>query len=281
MLKWDGHTHTSFCKHGNSAGLGEYLEQGVALGFTRYSVTEHPPLPDRWVDNEKLMAELAMGMEEMPAYLAEVARYKREYEGKLEVLAGLELDYLAGASDFTFALVDRFGAQLDDYIVSVHYLPGAGGMRCIDFTPADFREGLVSYYGTMDRVVEEYYDHVEQAIAVAAQLPGTTKRIGHINLIEKFRSALPPVDPAQIEGRLNALLPKLAAAGVGIDVNTAGLRVETCGKPYVPQWFIRRCLEEGVPVVFGSDAHKPEHVGAGWAYFDQAVAEAGGQEGRG
>ncbi|GIP38111.1 histidinol-phosphatase [Paenibacillus sp. J31TS4] len=272
MVKWDGHTHTSFCKHGNPAGLGEYLERAAALGFTRYSVTEHPPLPERWVDDEGLMAELAMGMDEMPAYLDEVERHKCAYEGRLEVLAGLELDYLPGAEAFTFGLVDRFGERLDDYIVSVHYLPGKRGMRCIDFTPDDFREGLISYYGSMERVVEEYYDHVEEAIGIAARLPGGTKRIGHVNLIEKFRLVLPPIDMAQIERRLERLVPRLAAAGVGLDVNMAGLRVPTCGRSYVPEWFLGRCIDEGIAVVYGSDAHKPEHVGMGWEEYARAAA---------
>ena len=80
-------------------------------------------------------------------------------------------------------------------------------MRCIDFTPEDFAEHLLSYYGSMERVVDEYYNHVEAAVEWASTLP-MRKRIGHINLIEKFALKLPPpFDEEQIERRLSAICP--------------------------------------------------------------------------
>ena len=121
---------------------------------------------------------------------------------------------------------------MEDIVFSVHYLPGIGGNQCIDYTPATFDSRLIRYYGSMDQVAEEYYNHVERAIEWASGLPGR-KRIGHINLIEKFRLELPQLDEALVERRLRGILPKLEAAGAGVDVNTAGFRKPTCGKAYV------------------------------------------------
>lgn len=276
MLKWDGHTHTKFCKHGCPADQEQYLDRAVELGFGRYTISEHPPLPGGWVKNEQLMAELAMSMEELPAYLDYVRSMKERYAGVLDVTVGLEMDYLDGAESFSDAMLEPLLPGLEDVVVSVHYLPGVGGMRCIDFTSDDFAEGLLAHYGSMDAVAEEYYNHVEKAIAWASQLPGyVRKRLGHINLIEKFRTALPELDPARVERRLRGILPLLEAAGVGIDVNTAGMRVPTCGKAYVPEWFIRECASRSIPLVYGSDAHKPEQVGFGWEWFEQAVQGPG------
>lgn len=273
LMKWDGHTHTKFCKHGHPDELNLYLDRAIEQGFTRYSVTEHPPLPDRWVDDEVLMAELAMDASELPAYIDYVLEHKKHYEGRLDVRLGLELDYLDGAVSFTRDFLAPWLPQLEDLIVSVHYLPGKGGMRCIDYKPSDFETNLLAYYGTMERVVDEYYNHVELAIQFAAGLPGD-RRIGHINLIEKFRHALPAIDEAQIRGRLTRILPMLAKTGVGLDINAAGLRVATCGKVYVPDWFLLQALEAGVSCVFGSDAHKSEHAGAGWDVVAQTAAGA-------
>lgn len=277
MLKWDGHTHTRFCKHGNPAEEEQYIERALGLGFQRYSITEHPPLPARWVDNEKLMAELAMPMEELPDYLDYARSIKAKFAGRIDIAVGLEMDYLDGAEAFSDALLETHLGALEDVVVSVHFLPGAGGMRCIDFTPEDFAAGLLSHYGSMDAVAEEYYNHVEKALEWAARIP-VRKRLGHINLIEKFRTALPAIDPSLIERRLKGILPKLASAGVGIDVNTAGLRVVTCGKPYVPEWFIGECMKLGIPCVYGSDSHKPEQVGLGWDWFESAVQGTAGRD---
>ncbi|PYI50588.1 histidinol-phosphatase HisJ [Paenibacillus flagellatus] len=269
-IKWDGHSHTKFCKHGHPDELDRYLDRAVELGFERYSVTEHPPLPDRWIDDAPLMAELAMGFEEMPAYFAYVREAKKRYEGRLDVTVGLEIDYLHDRFAFTERIVDPWADALEDIVVSVHYLPGRGGMRCIDYKPDDFKTNLLDYYGSMEQVVDAYFDHVELAIETAARLPGR-KRIGHLGLIGKFRQALPPIDEGQMRERLEKALPLLVRANVGVDVNTAGLRVATCGVAYVPEWLIRACVDAGVECVYGSDSHKPEQVGFGWDYFERAM----------
>jgi len=170
--KWDGHTHTEFCKHGSARPLREYAERAAALGFARYTVTEHPPLPANWVDDPALMRELAMDMEELPAYMKAVRAVKEEFAGRLDIRVGLEMDYLHENESFTAAVLaeaDRLG--LEEAIVSVHYLPGRGGMRCVDYTPEDFRENLLSYYGSMERVTDVYFDHVELAVRSAAAWP--------------------------------------------------------------------------------------------------------------
>ncbi|MBP3966426.1 histidinol-phosphatase HisJ [Paenibacillus lignilyticus] len=267
VMKWDGHTHTKFCYHGNDAPSELYVDRAIELGFTRYTISEHPPLPANWVQDEKLMYELAMPSEELPLYMAYANSIKQQYEGKIDIVVGLELDYLQGALPFTEAIVERYQQQLEDVVYSVHYLPGKDGMYCVDFTADDFTANLLSYYGTMEKVVDEYYNHVEAAIAFASKLP-MRKRIGHINLIEKFALKLPPIDEAQIRRRLTTLLPLLQQGNVGIDVNTAGLRVPSCGKPYVPEWFMQECMTMGIELVYGSDAHRPEHVGSGWDWFE-------------
>ncbi|TVY10944.1 histidinol-phosphatase HisJ [Paenibacillus cremeus] len=273
-LKWDGHTHTKFCYHGSSAPQELYLDRAIALGFERYTMSEHPPLPVDWVDDPILMESLAMPPEELPLYFQYAKEMKQKYQGRLEVTVGLELDYLPGNWEFTEQIVDRWQNDLEDVVYSVHYLPGKGGTRCIDYTPQDFREHLLTYYGTMERVVDEYFNQVEEAIALAAKLPMRV-RMGHINLIRKFQRALPDIDEAQIKSRLSKVIPLLANGKVGIDVNTAGLRVETCGEPYVPEWFLAACRKQGVDCIYGSDAHKPEHLGTAWEWFaEQPQAKA-------
>ncbi|MEO3944601.1 histidinol-phosphatase HisJ [Gorillibacterium sp. CAU 1737] len=270
-MKWNGHTHTSFCYHGSNAPMEEYVEAAIKLGFDRYTLSEHPPLPKGWIPDEPLMRELAMEERELPDYLAAAFDIKKRYADRIEVLVGLELDYLDGRTDYSLQLLEKTEGRLEDLLVSVHYLPGKGGMRCIDYTPQDFQENLIAYYGSMAAVVDAYYDHVELALEWAASLPYPTKRLGHINLIRKFQKALPPIDGEQVNERLARLLPLLKKSKLGLDVNTAGLRVATCQEAYVPEWLLRECTRESIPFVFGSDAHKPEDVGSGWDWFEHTI----------
>jgi len=271
-IKWDGHTHTQFCKHGSDRHLREYAERAVALGFERYTVSEHPPLPAGWVDDAVVTPELAMDRSELADYLDCVDEVKRAFEGRLDVTIGLEMDYLHGNESFTEGVLEEAASRrpLEDVLVSVHFLPGRGGMRCVDYKPDDFRDNLLRYYGSMEKVTDAYFDHVELAIRSAAKWPWR-KRLGHIALIEKFRTELPPVDEAQLRERLSRALPLLAECGVGIDANAAGLRKATCGKAYAPDWFLKACVDRGIEVVFGSDAHRPEEAGSGWDWFAETM----------
>lgn len=263
MIKWDGHTHTQFCYHGNDAPLEQYVEQAIALGFTRYSVTEHPPLPANWVKDQSLFQELAMPEQQLEQYFAYVQQVKEKYQDRIEVTIGLELDYLHGRTDYTDEMVSKWGHLLEDVVYSVHYLPGQAGMYCIDFTAEDFSRNLLRYYGTMDTLVDTYFDHVELAIEHASTL-NMRKRIGHLNLITKFAHKLPPISETLMKERLEQLLPLLQESDVGVDVNVAGLRVATCEQAYVPSWFIKQATALGIECVYGSDAHKPEQVGLFW-----------------
>lgn len=268
--KWDGHTHTEFCRHGDGSSVDEYLQRAVALGFTRYSVTEHPPLPRGWLNDPAVAEAVSMRPQDLPEYFRVMTARKEEYAGRLDVRVGLELDHLPGRERFVRDVVEAGGEALEEAVLSVHFLPGRGGMRCVDLSPDDFLDGLVRYHGTVRRVVEEYFDTVEDALEFGGRLPFPV-RIGHPNLILKFRSALPPVDGDWIRDRLVRLLPILERTGVGIDANAAGLRQPTCREPYAPDWFVKACLERGVDVVYGSDAHRPEDVGRSFEWFHGLV----------
>jgi histidinol-phosphatase (PHP family) len=52
----------------------------------------------------------------------------------------------------------------------------------------------------------------------------------------------------------------IAAAGVAIEVSTAGLR-RPVGELYPAPDLLRRCRDRGVPVTTASDAHHPDDVG--------------------
>lgn len=265
-VRWDGHTHTEFCPHGDGAPLEQYLQRAIVIGLDRYSVTEHPPLPGEWLADSAVQAQLAMIGPHLAGYFDMVHQCRERFAQSIDIRCGLELDYLHGRESFTLDLLHQFGDQVEEAIVSVHFLPGRGGNRCVDYSSDDILEGLLYYHGSMDALLNLYYDHVELAISYAGTLPIPT-RIGHINLIEKFRHTLPSMDPALLRERQERLLPRLAATQVGVDVNMAGLRRDTCAKPYVDSWFVEACGRQGTACVFGSDAHSPRDVGAGLDTF--------------
>nr|NNM89749.1 histidinol-phosphatase HisJ [Bacilli bacterium] len=277
VLKWDGHTHTPFCRHGVHAPFESYLQKAIELGFTTYSITEHPPLPKAWLQNQDVMDSLAMPTEELHAYLDEAIAMKHQFAEKLDVKIGLELDYLEKKTGFTKGLIESCDGKLEEVILSVHFLKGKGGMRCLDLSPEDFQDGLLRYYGTNQKLLDAYFDAVEQAIDQARTFTIPT-RIGHLLLIKKFAKTMPTFDEEQMRERIQRLLPQLEHAAIGLDVNVAGLRMGHCQEVYVPQWVIQEAQRRGIALVYGSDAHRPEDVGVDYAVYEAMMREGGSHD---
>ena len=78
------HSHCSFCD--GKAPMEDFVRAAIDAGFVAYGISSHAPqpFPTRWT-----LAE-----EKVPEYLAEIERLKREYAGKIELYAGMEIDYL-------------------------------------------------------------------------------------------------------------------------------------------------------------------------------------------
>jgi histidinol-phosphatase (PHP family) len=69
----------------------------------------------------------------------------------------------------------------------------------------------------------------------------------------------------------------LKDADVAIEVNTSGLRVRAA-ESYPHVALLSACARKGVPVTLGSDAHRPEQVGADFDVALRQLARAGIRE---
>jgi histidinol-phosphatase (PHP family) len=148
-----------------------------------------------------------------------------------------------------------------DYVLgSVHYIDGWG------FDNPDY----ISQYDSMD--IEKLYRRYFQLLKQAA-LSGIFDILAHPDLIKKF-GYFPARDMTQVyEDTVQAI----HASNVCIEVNTAGLRVPA-REIYPTEEFLQLCCRYGVPVTLGSDAHKPEQVGWGFAEAVKLLKKVGYRE---
>ena len=77
-------------------------------------------------------------------------------------------------------------------------------------------------------------------------------------------------EPTVLAGLHERIAFAVAAAGVAIEISTAGLR-KPVGELYPDPGLLEACARTGTPVTFASDAHEPDLVGES---FDQARALA-------
>lgn len=257
LIEQDRHVHTPFCPHGSKDTLSDYVEKALDLGFSTISFTEHAPLPKGFIDTvpEK---NSAMASESLPLYLESCLEIKKYYSDRIKINIGLEVDYIQGYEKETTAFLNKWGPQLDDSILSVHFLkPNHSNYICLDYGPNTFKE-LINQCGSLKNVYQLYYDTLLQSIS--CQLGTfTPNRIGHISLVRKFQKLFPRNfdDSILLERTLHAI----AAHNKSIDVNAAGLFKEYCQEIYPPAFWVKKAKQMDIPLVYGSDAHTSNQLG--------------------
>lgn len=272
MIKWDGHTHSEFCRHGSGERTAEMVERAIELGFKRYSITEHAPLPPGVMDEPELAAEFTLLPDELDEYFKHLSEIKKKYTGKIDVLAGLEIDYIAGYEHHINSFIEKCKPYLDDLLVSVHMIEGKSGMAPIDFTPEVFAEELVDYYGSIEQVHQAYWSVVEAMIDHRFNTK-LSKRIGHLGLINKFIKKFPlEHDSRFYETFLDDLFKKIKLNGWHLDYNVAGLNKELFQDLYISEEMLNYCRKYGVQLVYGSDAHDVKSVGQFYEIYQSKIS---------
>jgi histidinol-phosphatase (PHP family) len=268
----DGHTHTEFCLHGSRESAESMIGRAIELGFTSYSLTEHPPLPSGFEDPAPDKT-CGISWNDLDCYLRMSQRLKQEFAGQIDLKAGLEVDFISGFEAETRKLLDYCGTRLEDSLLSVHFLPGKKGWRCVDHSLEDFEEGMLGFYGSIEAVHQAYWDALKQAL-LSDLGPYKPRRIGHLSLVHKFQLRHPLQNPQQFRPAIEAILDLIAAGGMEIDLDAAGLFKTDCREVYPAPWIIREALRRQIPMVYGSDAHSLAGVGQGFSEACKIVADA-------
>lgn len=275
-MKRDGHTHTHFCLHGSGEEAEGFVIRAIELGFTMYSLTEHLPYPPKMLDKlpypKEWLDSIRIRGDDFDAYLREMEKLKKKYRGRIQLLVGAEIDFLPEDLDYTRAMLKEYGPYLDDSLLSVHFLKGRGGWRCVDHSPADFREGLLQYYNGYEQVQLAYYRAHKEALECDLG-PYKPKRIAHFSLCNKFQCCFNPERKVaeEVKKEVIALLDYMSQHGYSLDVNAAGLYKEYCREIYPSFWVIALAAQRDIPLVYGSDAHAISEVGRSYEVYENLV----------
>ncbi len=275
-LKRDGHTHTHYCLHASGEHAEEYVQKAIEKGFTVYSFTEHLPFPAKFMEQFLYPEEVKEGLgflnDDLDGYFRDMLALKEKYKDKIQLLVGLEIDYLPGEHDYLRMMLKEYGPFLEDGLLSVHIIEGHQGWRCIDLSPADFTEGLLGYYSTYEQVQLAYYETIKEALQVDLG-PYKPKRISHLTLCHKFQHYFGQAGKVSknIKDAVIDLLTYMKEHGYSLDANMAGLFREYCREPYPAPWIIQAARQLKIPLVYGSDAHAVKNVGRDYDYYLQLI----------
>ncbi len=106
------HVHTYRCKHAGNTPDKDYIEKAIELGAPRIVYTDHAPYPGNPFGNR-------MEIEQLPEYVATLSRLKEEYRDRIEIMIGLEAEYLPGFREYLYELKNGHG--LDLLIMGQHF----------------------------------------------------------------------------------------------------------------------------------------------------------------
>ena len=99
------HVHTRRCKHAEDIVDEAYVMKAIELGAKRIVFTDHAPFPDNPFGNR-------MDIEELPEYIATINKLKDKYKNNIEILCGLEVEYLPSFDDYISSLKHMDGIDL-------------------------------------------------------------------------------------------------------------------------------------------------------------------------
>jgi histidinol-phosphatase (PHP family) len=238
----DYHIHTRMCRHAEGEPR-EYVERAIELGMPEMGFADHLPFLGGWEPRHDLTDDWAMRRDELDDYVAVVQGLAREYEDDIRIILGVEADFIPETLDQTGTVLEQYPFE---YVIgSVHIIGDRFGFDHPEM------KGRLAGYG-IDRVHLESLELTRQA--AESRLFDI---IGHLDHAKKFG---PPEDGEAVAAAASAALRAVAAADMLVELNTAGLR-KPVAEAYPSPDLLAEARELGIPLVFGSDAHRPGDVG--------------------
>lgn len=258
------HSHTEFCD--GRASMAEIALSAYKAGFATWGTSPHSPICCESSANMKA--------EDVASYIEESSRLKKEYQGKMQILTGMEIDYI---SDSFGPHIEYFkNLPLDYRIGSVHFVRTRDGHPVDVDGPAErFLEYLESEYsGDLRYVVDTYF-----AMELEMLEAGGFDIIAHLDKIGDNGSCSDPTLENNVwyAEHVEKVIAKAVEKDVLIEINTK--KYDT-GKRFFPSerwWPLLK--KYNAKLVLSTDAHYIDKVSSGYsaAYEKLKAADMLGQ----
>ncbi|MBY8989719.1 MAG: histidinol-phosphatase HisJ [Candidatus Lokiarchaeota archaeon] len=259
MAYGDWHTHNQGCKHAVGK-IEEYVKIAIEFKLKTIGVSDHFPY-EFLNDIERIpYEEYAIALPEIEKYLTTSEELKEKYKQDITVRIGFEIDYFKNQESALNTHLNPIKKRLDFILGSIHILNFFNGRGAWGFDDSRFRKEY-EYYG-VDAVYLFYYQSIQKMV-------NSDKFdfdiISHFDLPKKFNDI--PTDKEKVYEEMMRTLEQIKKKGVAMEINTGGLRKD-CKEQYPSVQIIKEMFFLDIPVLLGSDAHRPEEIA--WK-FDKMI----------
>ena len=252
------HLHNGYSADGRGS-TEDFCRTAVELGFEEICITNHAETLNLKTGVWEL--DLVEARQRFEQVQHEIERLQPDYPD-LRILLGAEFEYRPEWVDTLDALNDS--VDFDMVIGSIHVVDGqqiSGGGAVGDyFKTRDVDEAYGRYFEELDRMVDW----------------GGFDIVGHFDLVKRFGTKYyGPYDVTSFEPQIRALLEKLEAKGLGLEVNTSGV-VQAPAEPYPGLEILELAQQVRVATVtIGTDSHVPNSFEQGWEVGERMLRQAG------
>ena len=238
------HTHSIFCDGKNTPQ--ELIEKALELGFDSLGFSGHSAM--YYSDTYQF--------DRADEYIKEIYRLKKEYQGKIDIYCGLEVDM--------YSKVDL--SPFEYLIGAVHYLKM--GEQFVGFDrKADVVKNIIDQHFGGDglKFAKEYYSQ----LSTLSQY-GKFDIVGHFDIITKNIEICKFFDVESKEYKNYALdaLHTLIEKFDIFEVNTGAISRKYRTTPYPQDFILKEIKAIGGKITFSSDCHNMDYLDGG---FNQAV----------
>ena len=231
----------------------DYVKRALALGFTSYGFSEHLPRPEKY-RYPKEIGKPVRGLATFLEYRQEILKLKKKYEGKIEILYGVEIDYFPDQEDYIRDYLKRY--EFDYCIGSVHFVRGLP-IDC----GKEHLEKVIKELGSLSNVYIEYYKTIQKMLTMEC-----FDIVGHLDVIKKYNEGC---DDPKVWKTILETLEIIKKYGAVLDVNTAEYD-KPCKELYPSKIILKEAYKLDIDVTLGDDSHAPEQIGR---HFDRAIKE--------
>ena len=242
--------HSHFNLDDGKGELSEYAENAIKCGISIIGISPHAPLS---YNNDWTLTET--GLDE---YLRQMPGFKKSYEGRLEILTGLEIDFIPGKMGPADARWNELGLQYR--IGSVHSMgdPLTGEELSVDGPVEEMVQLLKNRFnGNIKALVGEYYERQIDMLN-----SGGFDILGHCDLVKKRNkdNLFFNQDEDWYRKSAREMLETASSKDVIVEVNTGGLSRGATTEVYPSPWMLKQCLDLNIPLTLSADAHNPAHI---------------------
>lgn len=255
------HGHCHYCD-----GKGtpeEYIEKAIENCMSVLGISCHAPVP--------FETSWTMPSNKLPHYLDTLKELKHRYQGVIQLLSSLEVDYIPGIAGPMHPQV--IAADLDYVIGSVHFVDTFtnGEHWSIDNNNIEFEKGVKEIFNNDIRKAVTRYFFLQQELC-ATQTPNI---LGHMDKIKMHNSLKMHFDE-QSRWYQNLVFDTLKLAvekEVIVEINTKYF--ERTGVLFPGPEHFKWMRKNGVRVTINSDAHNPNALITGFGEVAQLLIQAG------